>query len=183
MYRRLWTVAASAALILTGTSCAADDEAVKASAAVGAKRVVELIGSSGEKIGTAELTQMTKGVQIHVEAANLVPGKHGFHIHEAGTCEPPDFKTAGGHFNPSNKKHGFDNPKGPHAGDLPNLSVSTDGTVTADMVAKNVTLEEGKPNSLLKPGGTSLVIHSGPDDYATDPAGNSGSRVACGRIQ
>jgi superoxide dismutase, Cu-Zn family len=113
----------------------------------------------------------------------LVPGKHGLHIHEAAICEGPDFKTAGAHFNPTNKKHGFENTKGPHAGDLPNLSVSTEGTVTADMVAKNVTLEEGKPNSLLKPGGTSLIIHSGPDDYHTDPAGNSGSRVACGKIQ
>ncbi|WP_438444651.1 superoxide dismutase family protein [Gorillibacterium sp. sgz5001074] len=183
MRKQVWTAAAAAVLVLTGTACQAKEDAVNASAAVGAKRIVELAGPNGEKIGKAELTQMSKGVHIHVEASNLVPGKHGFHIHETGLCEGPDFKSAGGHYNPTNKKHGFENPKGPHSGDLPNLSVSTDGTVTADMVAKYVTLEEGKPGSLLKPSGTSLIIHAGPDDYKTDPAGNSGGRVACGRIQ
>ncbi|MNN93044.1 Superoxide dismutase-like protein YojM precursor [compost metagenome] len=82
-----------------------------------------------------------------------------------------------------NKQHGFDNPNGPHAGDLPNLFVGTDGTVTAEMVAKYVTLAEGHPNSLIRPGGTSLVIHENADDYKTDPSGNSGGRIACGRIQ
>lgn len=183
MQKRLWTAAAAVVLAAVTASCGAADDAVKANAEIGTKKVVDIIGTSGDKIGKAELTQMTKGVQIHIEASNLVPGKHGLHIHEAAQCDAPDFKTAGAHFNPTNKKHGFDSPRGTHAGDLPNLSVATDGTVTADMVAKNVTLEEGKPNSLLKPGGTSLVIHADPDDYKTDPSGNSGSRVACGRIQ
>lgn len=183
MRKLLGTAALSAILVLSGTSCGTGDDAVKASAAVGAKRSAELIGTTGDKVGRVELTQMSKGVHIRVEASNLVPGKHGFHIHENGACETPDFISAGGHFNPGNKKHGFENPKGTHAGDLPNLFIGTEGTVTAEMVAKNVTLEEGKPNSLLKAGGTSLVIHAGPDDYKTDPAGNSGSRAACGKIQ
>lgn len=183
MRKRIGIAAASAVLALTCASCESGDGAVKANASVGSKRTAELIGAGGEKVGRAELTQMSKGVHIRVEASNLVPGKHGFHIHENGTCEPPDFKTAGGHFNPGNKKHGFENEKGAHAGDLPNLFVGTEGTVTAEMVAKHVTLEEGKPHSLMKPGGTSLVIHAGPDDYKTDPAGNSGNRVACGKIQ
>ncbi|MNC48765.1 Superoxide dismutase-like protein YojM precursor [compost metagenome] len=145
--------------------------------------MVELIGTNGAKVGQAELTQMSRGVHIKVEAFNLVPGKHGFHIHESGKCEPPGFESAGSHFNPMNKQHGFDNPNGPHAGDLPNLFVGTDGTVTAEMVAKYVTLAEGHPNSLIRPGGTSLVIHENADDYKTDPSGNSGGRIACGRIQ
>jgi Cu-Zn family superoxide dismutase len=168
--------------MVTVISCRQDD-AVVANAVLGTKRTVELIGQNGQSIGHAELTQMSRGVHIRVEASNLVPGKHGFHIHETGGCEPPDFKSAGAHFNPMNKQHGFDNPNGPHAGDLPNLSVGTDGTVTAEMVARNVTLEEGRPNSLLRPGGTSLVIHASADDYKTDPAGNSGDRVACGKIE
>jgi superoxide dismutase, Cu-Zn family len=183
MKRVLWTVAAAAVLVTGAASCKSGEESVRANAAVGTKRTVELIGQKGEKVGQAELTQMSKGVHIKVEAHSLVPGKHGFHIHETGSCEPPDFKSAGAHLNPMNKQHGFNNPKGTHAGDLPNLFVGTEGTVTAEMVAKNATLEEGHQNSLIRPGGTSLVIHADPDDYKTDPAGNSGSRVACGRIQ
>lgn len=175
--------AAAALLLFIAASCTGNGNALEASAEVGTKRVVELIGKSGAKVGQAELTQMSRGVHIKVEAFNLVPGKHGFHIHESGKCEPPDFMSAGSHFNPMNKQHGFDNPNGPHAGDLPNLFVGTDGTVKAEMVAKHVTLAEGHPNSLIRPGGTSLVIHENPDDYKTDPAGNSGGRVACGRIQ
>lgn len=181
--RKLICMAAVSVLVLTGTSCRTGETALNANAVVGAKRTAELIGTNGEKLGKAELTEMSKGVHIRVEASNLVPGKHGFHIHETGKCEIPDFKSAGAHFNPMNKKHGFENPKGTHAGDLPNLFVGTEGTVTAEMVAKNVTLEEGKPNSLMKPGGTSLVIHADADDYKTDPAGNSGGRIACGRIE
>lgn len=181
--RKIWIMAVLGTLVATGAACGAAVETAGTGIEVGAKRQVELIGSNGESVGKAELTQMSKGVHIRVEAFNLVPGKHGFHIHESGKCDPPDFKTAGGHFNPMNKQHGFENPNGIHAGDLPNLFVGTDGTVKAEMVAKNVTLAEGQPNSLIRPGGTSLVIHAGADDYKSDPAGNSGGRVACGRIQ
>lgn len=187
MSRRGWRAGTAAALglLLAASAVAwkAREEAAPAGAPVGEKRFVELIGTDGQKTGQAELTQMSKGVHIKVEAFNLSPGKHGFHIHESGTCEPPDFSSAGAHFNPMNKQHGFNNPKGTHAGDLPNLTVQEDGTVKAEMVAKKVTLEEGQQNSLLRPGGTSLVIHAREDDYKTDPAGNSGDRVACGRIQ
>lgn len=163
-------------------SCRSGKEAVSANAAAGKKLFVQLTGSNGEKIGKAELTQLPKGVHIHIEASGLIPGKHGFHIHENGQCTPPYFHNAGGHFNPRGKKHGLNRPKGGHAGDLPNLFVGTEGKVTADVVAENVTLQEGKPESLLKPGGTSLVIHADPDDQLTDPDGHAGARVACGRI-
>ncbi|MDF2934775.1 MAG: superoxide dismutase copper/zinc binding [Paenibacillaceae bacterium] len=175
--------AAAALLLLAAVSYTSQQNAREVSADVGAKRMVELIGINGTKVGQAELTEMSRGVHIKVEAFNLAPGKHGLHIHESGKCEPPGFESAGSHFNPMNKQHGFDNPNGPHAGDLPNLVVGTDGTVVAEMVAKHVTLTEGHPNSLIRPGGTSLVIHEHADDYKTDPSGNSGGRIACGRIQ
>lgn len=175
-------LSAAALLALVASSCRMQDNAVKASSQMGAKAYADIIGTSGEKIGRAELTELSKGVKIKIEASRLMPGKHGFHIHENGSCEPPDFKSAGGHFNPFGKHHGFENKKGPHAGDLPNLFVGTEGKVSTEMIDKYVTLAQGEPGSLLKPGGTSLVIHDGPDDYMTDPAGNSGGRAACGRI-
>jgi Cu-Zn family superoxide dismutase len=141
----------------------------------------ELINSKGEKIGTATFTQEAEGVKITLEASHLPPGSHGFHIHAVGKCEPPDFKSAGAHFNPTGKKHGLQNPEGPHAGDLPNLTVGPDGTAKVEVVAKQVTLGEGK-NSLLQSEGTALVIHANPDDEKTDPAGNAGDRIACGVI-
>src|SRR5690606_6773260 len=105
------------------------------------------------------------------------------HIHETGKCDPPEFKTAGAHFNPSEKQHGFNNPKGFHSGDLPNIEVNEDGSVNVEIITAAVTLEKKKPNSLLKKGGTSLIFHEKADDYITDPAGNSGARIACGIIK
>jgi len=182
--RKLFPIPA-AMLLLFGlvAACQSRETSVKVDSLIGTRLNADLMDKNGVKIGRAELTQMSKGVQIHVEASGLVPGKHGFHIHENGACEAPDFASAGGHFNPGGKKHGFENPKGPHAGDLPNLFVGTEGRVSAEVIAKNVTLQQGRPNSLIKPGGTSLVIHAGADDYKTDPAGESGGRVACGVIR
>ncbi|MCR8657172.1 superoxide dismutase family protein [Paenibacillus endoradicis] len=143
---------------------------------------VSIINTEGKNIGTASLVQDDENVRIHVQAAHLTPGVHGIHIHENGLCDPPDFKTAGGHFNPINHQHGFNNEKGFHNGDLPNIEVSSDGTVDVELVTSVVTLKKGEANSLLKKKGTSLIIHADPDDYVTDPAGNSGARIACGVI-
>jgi Cu-Zn family superoxide dismutase len=106
---------------------------------------------------------------------------HGIHIHAAGTCAAPGFLSAGGHFNPGGLKHGFLNPEGAHAGDLPNMIVPASGASRYEAADYRITLGSG-PNSLFGPNGTSLVIHAGPDDYSTDPAGNSGARVICGQI-
>ncbi len=143
---------------------------------------VEMINAEGEKIGTATLKQERDGVNVAVDVSGLSKGTHGFHIHEKGMCEPPTFESAGAHFNPTDMKHGFDNPEGPHAGDLPNLEVSEDGKVQESFVNEMVTLKKGEPNSLLREGGTSLVIHADPDDNVSQPSGNSGARIACGVI-
>ena len=145
------------------------------------KAKATLLNAQGQKVGEALLEETPKGVKISVRVHRLPPGVHAFHIHDKGLCEPPDFQSAGGHFNPFHKEHGLKNPKGPHAGDLPNLVVGADGTEDYETINTLVTLKPGK-NSLLKPGGTSLMIHAGPDDYLSDPAGHAGPRIACGAI-
>ncbi|HZS44332.1 MAG TPA: superoxide dismutase family protein [Blastocatellia bacterium] len=142
----------------------------------------ELKDAQGNLVGTATFTEVPDGVKISLDASNLTPGQHGIHIHSVGKCEGPSFATAGGHFNPDNKQHGSKNPQGMHAGDIPNITVGADGKVKTELTVKNVNLGDGQ-NSLLRQGGTSLVIHAQPDDEMTEPSGNSGARIACGVIQ
>ena len=141
-----------------------------------------LINPQGQKVGQATLAQTPQGVKIVLQVENLPPGVHAYHIHAKGVCTTPGFESAAGHFNPFGKQHGLKNPAGPHAGDLPNITVGPDGKANFEVVANLVTLQEGQKNSLFQPGGTSLVIHAGPDDYVSDPAGNAGPRIACGVI-
>jgi Cu-Zn family superoxide dismutase len=136
---------------------------------------------NGGLIGTATFTPVDGGVQINARFQGLTPGQHGIHVHTNGACDPPDFMSAGGHFNPTNKQHGLENPQGAHVGDLPNLDVGANGSATFSGLLMESTFD-ASPTSLLKPGGTSLVIHADPDDEVTDPAGNSGARIACGLI-
>jgi Cu-Zn family superoxide dismutase len=119
---------------------------------------------------------------LSASLTGVPPGVHAFHIHAAGSCEPP-FKSAKGHFNPFAKGHGFLNPKGKHAGDLPNVHASHSGQLDFEALADQVTLEEGPENSLFDADGSAIVIHQGPDDYVTDPAGAAGPRIACGVIR
>jgi superoxide dismutase, Cu-Zn family len=137
--------------------------------------------AQGKKVGVAGLSATKGGVRIVVTVDGLMPGMHGIHIHTVGKCEGPAFASAGGHFNPTMKMHGKDNPMGPHAGDLLNITADAKGHAKATLVASGVTLGPGD-NSLFHDGGTALVIHATADDYKTDPAGNSGARIACGAI-
>jgi Cu-Zn family superoxide dismutase len=143
--------------------------------------VADVKTAQGQPVGTATFSDVTGGVRIILDAKNLAPGAHGVHIHEVGKCDPPGFTTAGGHFNPEKKQHGLENPAGPHAGDLPNLTVGPDGTGRFETTTTRITLGPG-PNSVVDADGSALVIHAAPDDMRTDPAGNSGARVACGVI-
>ncbi|MGH9651595.1 MAG: superoxide dismutase family protein [Terriglobales bacterium] len=142
----------------------------------------DLWDAKGEKVATATLKEAKGGVAIAVQATGLAEGIHAFHIHAVGKCDAPDFKTAGGHFNPENKKHGMKNPEGPHAGDMPNIIVNKKGVGKAKDVNTRVSLGEGA-NSLFHEGGTALVIHAKADDDMSDPAGNAGDRIACGLIE
>ena len=146
------------------------------------KAEAEIINAKGKKIGTLSLRETWSGVEISGELNSLPAGIHGIHIHEKGAIDPPDFKTAGGHFNPENKEHGIYNPRGRHAGDLPNIEVDKDGKVFISFKDRKVTLKKGNPDSLLREGGTSIIIHEQGDDYVTNPAGNSGARIAGGTI-
>ncbi|MCR2821500.1 superoxide dismutase family protein [Lederbergia panacisoli] len=143
---------------------------------------VNMVNTEGVKVGTATLTETTEGVKIHLEAEGLEPGTKAIHLHETGKCEAPDFKSAGAHYNPGQREHGFDNPKGFHAGDLPNIEVTEKGTVNVEITATNVNLKQGEKNTLLDEDGSAIVIHAQPDDYKTNPAGNAGDRIVCGVI-
>jgi len=145
-------------------------------------KIVLLYDSKGAGIGTATLEQGEQGVAIHLALKGLTPGEHAIHFHQNAKCDAPDFKSAGGHFNPTASHHGLHNPAGPHAGDMENITAAADGSSNVTVSDERVTLEPGKPNSLFANGGTALVIHAHADDMVSDPAGNAGDRVACGVI-
>ncbi|HYX46336.1 MAG TPA: superoxide dismutase family protein [Sphingomicrobium sp.] len=139
---------------------------------------VPLIDAAGQSIGTVRAWQTAGGLSFHIAASGLPHGLHGVHVHSVGRCDPPDFASAGAHWNPAGKKHGLNNPAGPHAGDLPNVEVAANGVLRA-----TVTLPGASMTSLLDADGAALVIHAAADDYMTDPSGNSGVRIACAVIQ
>ncbi|KPB04775.1 superoxide dismutase family protein [Bacillus sp. CHD6a] len=142
---------------------------------------VEIFNATGDSLGVAKVSEDPNGVKIELNLEGLPPGEHGVHIHEKGLCDAPDFKTAGNHFNPDDKQHGLMHPEGAHVGDLPNILVEDDGTVIAELMAPQATLEEGK-TSLFGKDGTAIIITENIDDGMTQPAGDSGERIACGVI-
>ncbi|MBD7985754.1 superoxide dismutase family protein [Sporosarcina sp. Sa2YVA2] len=144
---------------------------------------VQMMDSSGKSLGTVQLTEEEDALRIMVDAHDLPEGSHGFHFHEKGVCEAPDFESTGGHFNPTEASHGLDSEGGPHAGDLPNLVVGADGEVKEEFFVQNLTLKNDDENSLFQDGGTALVIHADSDDGKTQPSGDSGDRIACGIVE
>ena len=162
-----------------GGSALADDKPKM----VPAKAItVKLSDATGKSVGTAKLSPDPAGVKITLAVKGLTPGEHAIHVHETGKCDAPDFKSAGGHFNPEHKKHGLESPDGPHAGDMPNFTVDAKGSSTATITAPGIKLDDGD-HSVFTGGGTALVFHAKADDLKTDPAGAAGDRVACGLIK
>ena len=140
------------------------------------------IDGQGKDIGSAKLTQTPNGVLVELDLRGLPPGEHAFHVHEKGSCDAGGkFASAGGHF-ALGHKHGFMTEGGPHPGDMPNQFVGSDGALRAQVFNAGVTLGSG-PSSLFGPDGTALVFHAGKDDYSSQPAGNSGDRIACAVIK
>jgi Cu-Zn family superoxide dismutase len=168
MRRYTLGLALAAALFLASPALAAD----QASAV--------LKDADGKEIGKASFLTVPGGTLITLELTAAPPGAHGFHIHAVGKCELPKFESAGGHFNPDESKHGFLNPEGPHAGDMPNIHVPENGKLTVEVLNTLVTV--GGENALLDEDGAALVLHADPDDYKSDPAGHAGGRIACGVV-
>lgn len=135
-----------------------------------------LVTADGTEVGTALATSEGDGVTISIEGMDMPPGEHGAHVHMTGMCEGPDFTSAGGHWNPIDSQHGLEDPAGQHAGDMPNLEVGEDGTGTLTYMLEGGATFDG----LMDADGSAFMIHQGADDQITDPAGDSGSRIACG---
>jgi Cu-Zn family superoxide dismutase len=166
----------TAALVAAVTIGLAPHAAFAASAEVDAR--AELYDADQRIVGEALLHDTPHGTLIRARFLDLPPGTHAFHIHAVGECEPP-FTSAGGHYNPDGKAHGIMSPEGLHAGDMPNIHVPASGKLEIEVLNTRVHVDD----LLERDEGTALVIHEGADDYATDPAGAAGPRIACGVIR
>ncbi|MEO0441367.1 MAG: superoxide dismutase family protein [Pseudomonadota bacterium] len=172
---------AKSSLILLGAlalgSCGSAEEEME----IGADSIAraQLTAADGTSHGEVIVAEGDGGLIVRIDATGFAPGAKGVHIHAIGQCDGPDFKSAGGHWNPEGKQHGFDNPEGAHKGDFVNLDIGPDGTGMLESTIEGTTLKDGA-NALLDEDGAAFVVHEGPDDLVTDPSGDSGGRIACG---
>lgn len=144
---------------------------------------VDIINATGDKIGTLELeTADGGGVEIEVSIAGISPGIHAMHFHETGLCDGPDYKSSGGHYNPTMVSHG-QVADGPHAGDMMNINVGADGSGKFEVVNPKVSLRGGDLPALIDADGSALIIHEKADDYESQPSGAAGARIACALIR
>jgi superoxide dismutase, Cu-Zn family len=149
--------------------------------AVGEVAIAKIKLADGTDAGTVSMMEATAGVLIKYDLVGLPPGPHALHVHEAGKCDG-DFTSAGGVYNPLGAKHGYLNEEGPMAGDLPNIHVGADGKATGELVSPFLTLSKDAEESLFDSDGSTLILFEKQDDYASDPDGQAGNRIACGTI-
>jgi superoxide dismutase, Cu-Zn family len=194
MPARTILIASAAAIALTACRQEAEsDNVAQIGNTAGAGPIEEapavpLADAAGTIIGEVKGGDGGTGAVFQVTARGLSPGVHGMHLHDVGVCEGPSFESAGPHWNPTNARHGLQNPQGPHWGDLPNITVGPDGRFVGNVTIEGSYLKAsrlkgasgGRP--ILDANGVALVIHAQPDDNRTDPAGNSGARIACAAI-
>ena len=167
-----------ALICLLGLSSAA----AMAAGGTGKMATVELKSADGKTVGTAHLMSAKDGVSVNVSVKGLAAGTHGIHLHTVGSCQAPDFASAGAHWNPGHKMHGTENPQGSHMGDLPNLVANNAGMAHLKTTTSRVTLSDG-PLSLFDADGTAIIVHGNPDQGKTgEPKSgvSGGPRVACG---
>ena len=162
-------------VVMAVSACATGSSQPSAAPMASAK----LAAADGSARGMATVTQASDGLHVVVKAQGLTPGIHAVHIHTTGQCNGPDFASAGGHWNPTARKHGMNNPAGMHMGDMPNMTVGPDGTGAIEYHVMGGTINGGT-TPLLDADGAAIVVHAQPDDNVSDPAGNAGGRVACG---
>ena len=128
--------------------------------------------------GTVTFAEEADGVQVHAEIEGLTPGSHGFHVHEFGDCSAGDASSAGPHFNPTSKPHaGPDSPER-HVGDMGNVDADASGKAKLDYLDHYISLTNDQQSVI----GRSIVVHAKADDLKSQPAGDSGARIACGVI-
>ncbi|MPZ57381.1 MAG: superoxide dismutase family protein [Rhizobiales bacterium] len=157
--------------------------AAPATAQDGQKATASFIDGQGKTIGSATLIQTPNGVLITLDLKGIPAGEHAFHVHEKGVCNAADkFMSAGGHYNPGRKQHGYLTAGGTHAGDMPNQFVGADGVLKANVLNEQVTLGSGT-GTLFGGDGTALVLHAKGDDYKSQPAGDAGGRIACAVVK
>ena len=171
-------IAGTAAVLTLGLTGGAGWAAEQASAA--------FISTNGEEIGQASITEGPGGILVTLKVDDLPEGVHAIHFHDVGDCGDPDagFKASGGHINPDDQDHGLLNADGPHPGDLPNIYISKEGSVEAELFSPFLTLSEDKDRvSLLDDDGSALVIHEGADDHMSQPVGGAGDRLACAVVE
>ena len=182
MLRRFTTGCTFAAILVSAAACASAPSPLDRVAV--AYATIE--NAAGERRGTVELWQdMDKIVHVEIQFTGLPAGPHGIHFHAVGKCDGSGttaFSTAGAHYNPLGRQHGLDNSAGPHAGDAPNFTVGESGTGRASFTTDRVSLTEGS-TSLFDDDGSSIVVHAAADDQKSQPAGNSGGRIACGVVK
>jgi Cu-Zn family superoxide dismutase len=174
-------VAGAASVLVAGCTMSAPGER-SGTATRGQAANAELRDVAGQVRARGSATQSGDAIRVRLDATGMPSGTYAAHVHTTGACNPPDFTSAGPHWNPTGAQHGKDNPAGMHKGDLPNLIVGANGRGSLEFVIAAATLTGG-PNALLDADGAALVVHAQADDYRSDPAGNAGARIACGVLR